>query len=186
MKYLACIVGGCVQWSKLTTKIQEHAVNQDRQSSKSDLRTHCSQRGGDFVLFLFDGISVFIMPERQLCEICHFLQAHSIEKHTNLRWKNEKVIVKCNFKRYSIFSRPLLAAVPGSHTLPAAVRQKTCLVPFPPLALALPRVGPAWPSTLSQRIHSEPQRGTRNPTGNPLLSKTPNPYHPLVNIGHAW
>ena len=100
--------------------------------------------------------------------------------------KNEKVIVKCNFKRYSIFSRPLLAAVPGSHTLPAAVRQKTCLVPFPPLALALPRVGPAWPSTLSQRIHSEPQRGTRNPTGNPLLSKTPNPYHPLVNIGHAW
>ena len=186
MKYLACIVGGCVQWSKLTTKIQEHAVNQDRQSSKSDLRTHCSQKSGDFVLFLFDGISVFIMPERQLCEICHFLQAHSIEKHTNLRWKNEKVIVKCNFKRYSIFSRPLLAAVPGSHTLPAAVRQKTCLVPFPPLALALPRVGPAWPSTLSQRIHSEPQRGTRNPTGNPLLSKTPNPYHPLVNIGHAW
>ena len=87
MKYLACIVGGCVQWSKLTTKIQEHAVNQDRHSSKSDLRTHCSQKSGDFVLFLFDGISVFIMPERQLCEICHFLQAHSIEKHTNLRWK---------------------------------------------------------------------------------------------------
>ena len=68
-------------------KKQEHAVNQDRQSSKSDLRTHCSQKSGDFVLFLFDGISVFIMPERQLCEICHFLQAHSIEKHTNLRWK---------------------------------------------------------------------------------------------------
>ena len=81
MKYLACIVGGCVQWSKLTTKKQEHAVNQDRQSSKLDLRTHCSQRSGDFVLFLFDGISVFIMPERQLCEICHFLQAQSIEKH---------------------------------------------------------------------------------------------------------
>ena len=72
MKYLAYIVGGCVQ------------------CSKSDLRTHCSQKSGDFVLFLFDGISVFIMPERQLCEICHFLQAHSIEKHTNLRWKKWK------------------------------------------------------------------------------------------------